>query len=68
MDTSPRLTCIEVADDLCDAKDCGSKSYVFALMPNGYSVSYCGHHGTEYWDGLNRTATTIIDLRHTIQP
>ena len=66
LDIVDRLKVIEVADDLCDAKNCGAKSYVFAQMPNGHSVSYCGHHGTEYWAGLNRTATVVIDLRHTI--
>ena len=65
-DIVDRARVVEVDYDLCDAKNCGAKSYVFAQMPNGYSISFCGHHGTEYWDGLNRTAVVVIDLRHTI--
>lgn len=66
IDIVDRARVVEIADCLCDAKNCGAKAYVFALMPNGYSIGFCGHHGTEYYDNLCKVAVHLIDLRATI--
>lgn len=65
-DIVDKVRVIEVATDSCDAKNCPAKAYVYALMPNGHSVSYCSHHGTEYLENLHKVALTVIDLRHTV--
>lgn len=59
---------ITVDTDECDActADAHVKSYVFAKMPSGRTVSYCYHHGTEYFTELARQADTLIDLRYTL--
>jgi len=61
-----KVTVVEVADDRCDAKECGSKAYVFVELRNGYTLSFCGHHGTEYWDNLVMQSARIIDQRHLL--
>ena len=58
-----RATVVEVPNELCDT--CGHHAYVHAMMRNG-PVSYCAHHGTEYWDTLTRDAITLVDLRHVL--
>lgn len=58
---------VEVEDDLCDACPAGAKvrAYVYADLDSG-TLGYCGHHGTKYWDELNRQANFVIDLRHQV--
>ena len=57
---------IEVDADRCDGRRCGARAYVYAEMPSGHTVSFCGHHGTEYMAGLLDQGATVIDLRHLI--
>lgn len=54
--------------EACCAPRCGVRSYVFALMHNGHVVTFCGHHGTLYWDNLERQAVEIDDRRGEILP
>ena len=56
---------VEVSTDRCDARDCDAQAYVYAKLPTG-SLSYCGHHGTEYWERLQLQSIVVIDLRHQI--
>lgn len=60
---------VEVDTDTCDA--CPSvahvKAYVYAQMPSGLTVSYCGSHGTKYFTELAQQAVKIIDLRYLIE-
>lgn len=58
-------TVIEVDGDTCDARDCNARAFVYVRMLHG-SLSFCGHHGTEYMPGLSRVALLIIDHRHHI--
>lgn len=60
------LTVIEVDADTCDAKGCGVPAFLYAEMKTGGSLSYCGHHGTEYLPRLREQGAKIIDLRHLI--
>lgn len=59
---------VTVDVDECDACPSSAhvKSYIYAQMPSGHSVSYCCHHGTAYLAELTRQASTIVDLRHTL--
>lgn len=60
---------VTVDTDLCDAcSGTGAKvaAYVYAELPSGRSLAYCGSHATRYWTELNRQASTVIDLRHLI--
>ena len=71
MDTPPtdvvdRVTVIEVSTDTCDAKNCGCPAYLYAKMPSGNALAFCGHHGTEYLPRLREQSAKIIDLRHLI--
>lgn len=56
---------VEVATDRCDAKDCNAQAYVYARLTTG-TLSFCGHHGTEYWAGLASVAVVLIDQRDQI--
>jgi hypothetical protein len=52
----------------CDGPDCGAQAFVFALV-NGTELSYCSHHGTEYFEKLAASGHIIWDLRHAhLQP
>lgn len=53
--------------DLCDARNCGARAYVFADFIVG-SLAYCAHHGTEYLPRLRKTAVDVQDYRHLVQP
>lgn len=59
---------ITVDSDECDA--CGEQAHVqaflYAEMPSGHTLSYCGNHGTRYLDELIRQGATVIDMRHLI--
>lgn len=59
---------ISVDRDECDA--CGDaahvQAYLYAEMPSGHTLSYCGSHGTRYLDGLIKQGAKIVDLRHLI--
>lgn len=57
---------VQVEADLCDA--CGSRAFVFAELPTGGSLAYCGHHGGEYLPKLTEIGATVIDLRHAVHP
>lgn len=61
-----RITVVEVDADRCDARECGARAFVYAEMPSGNSLSFCGHHGGEYLEGLAAQGATVIDLRHLI--
>lgn len=61
----PRPLTVEVEADRCDARVCGAQAFVYAEYVVG-SLAYCGHHGTEYLDGLRATAVAVIDMRHLI--
>lgn len=50
----------------CDAKRCRHRSYVFATMPSGNALSFCGHHGVEYTDELRRQGAVVKDYRYRI--
>jgi len=47
----------------CDA--CGVRSYVSVLLTTGQELTYCSHHGTLYWDQLNRIGL-VDDYRDKI--
>lgn len=57
-------TVVNVEDDLCDA--CGCRAYVYAELPNGGSLAYCGSHGGRFIPKLTDLGATIVDLRHMI--
>ena len=60
---------ITVDVDECDScTDAHAQAYLYAEMPSGHTLSYCGNHGTRYLDGLIRQGAKIIDLRHLIEP
>lgn len=60
---------ITVDTDECDAcTDAHVQAFLYAEMPSGHTLSYCGNHGTRYLDGLTRQGAKIIDLRHLIEP
>lgn len=48
----------------CDT--CGARSYVFATLPSGREVTYCGHHASKYWVKLNALAVKVSDYRWRI--
>ncbi len=57
-------TVVTVDDDRCDA--CGSRVFVFAELPDGGSLGYCGHHGSRFLPRLTEIGATVIDLRHMV--
>ena len=66
-DRVDRATVIEVLSDRCDAEaKHPAQAFVFAQMPDGRSLSFCGHHGAEFMDGLIAAGAIIIDQRHLI--
>lgn len=67
VDIVDRPLTVEVSSDRCDARDCGAAAYVYAEYRVG-SLAFCGHHGTEYYAALCRTAVRVIDFRHHITP
>lgn len=48
----------------CDT--CRAKSYVWACMPNGSTLTYCAHHATKYMDGLIAQEAYIYDRRDAV--
>ncbi|WP_295035577.1 hypothetical protein [uncultured Microbacterium sp.] len=60
------MTVIEVTADTCDHCGPSTKAYLYARMPSGRSLSYCGSCGTRYLPGLLEQGATIIDQRHLI--
>jgi len=61
----PRTVVVDgLEDDRCFT--CGAEAFVYAKMPSGRAVAYCGHHGTAYWEQLNVQASKVIDMRHLI--
>lgn len=48
----------------CDA--CGVRSYVFADLPGGLTLSYCNSHFRRYEDNLRKIAVSVEDLSYTI--
>ena len=52
------------AQERCDGKDCGAQAYVFVEIGE-YSLGYCGHHGTKYWNRLQEVGT-VYDFRYLI--
>ena len=59
---------IEVDEDTCDRCGPSTVAYVYALMPSGRSLAYCGSCGTRFMDGLIEQGATIVDQRHRITP
>lgn len=59
-------TVIEVAEDTCDHCGPAARAYLYARMPSGRSLAYCGSCGTLYLAGLLEQGATIIDQRHRI--
>lgn len=70
VDRFPRTVVIEVPDDFCHACGPGSKTraYLYAKLPNGDGVAYCGHHGTAKLAELREQGADIVDNRDRIQP
>ena len=60
------MNVIEIIDDTCD--QCGPhvRAYLYARMPSGRPLSYCGSCGTRHYDALILQGATIIDQRHRI--
>lgn len=70
MDEAPRdivdrqpPTVVEVEKDECARCDIPVPAKVYAKLPSGRCIAYCGHHGTEYMAGLLEAGATIIDQR-----
>lgn len=55
---------IEVTDDRCDA--CGARSFLYAQLTTGGTLSYCCHHGAAFLPRLEQIGATVIDLRHMV--
>ena len=70
MSENPPLTVIEVDDGFCDACPAIAhvRAYVYAEMPSGLTLAFCGHHGTQHRAALTAQGATIIDLTYTVQP
>ena len=70
VDIVDRTTVMEVNGDTCDA--CPHHARVqasfYVQMPSGHTLTYCGHHGVEFWDELTRQGATVLDLRHMTEP
>lgn len=68
VDVVDRPLVVEVAADTCDAcpADAHVKAFVFAQLPSGRSLAYCGSHGAHHMDALITAGATIIDRRHLI--
>ena len=61
-----RVAVVADAPEYCDA--CAGtgaqvEAFVFAELPSGGSVAYCGHHGTKYFDRLCEIALVVVDHR-----
>ncbi len=59
-----RVVCVD--REGCD--HCGPhvQAFVYATMPDGKPLTYCGSCGTRYMDELTRQAKTVLDLRHQL--
>lgn len=66
----PVIVTIEVDTDFCDACPAEAKvqAYLYAELPSGRALAFCGHHGTEYLPNLELIHAKVIDLRHLIEP
>ncbi len=52
--------------DTCAGTGAYVEAFVFAELPSGLSVAYCGHHGTRYLERLKEIALVVIDHRHLV--
>lgn len=52
------------AADRCDY--CGAQAFVRAVFAGGGDLLFCGHHGREHNDALQKVALKIFDYTHTI--
>lgn len=65
VDRYPRALVIEVEDDFCDA--CGTarvKARLYAKLPDGRTLAFCGSHGTQHFEALIEKGARLIDHRH----
>lgn len=58
---------VSIVLDGCDACGPHVTAYVFADMPDGLELSYCGHCGARFMDGLRAAGAEILDLRYAIE-
>ncbi|WP_243074326.1 hypothetical protein [Microbacterium sp. SS28] len=64
-----RIAFISEAPEYCDTcAGTGARveAFVFAELPSGRSVAYCGHHGTRYLERLREIALVVVDHRHLV--
>lgn len=69
VDRYPRAVVIEVADDFCDA--CGTarvRACVYAKLPDGRTLGFCGHHGDQHYEALLEKGAQVVDHRQTDEP
>ena len=59
---------IQVDTDTCDACPAIAhvRAYVYAEMPSGLTLAFCGSHGRRHTPALLAQGATIIDLSYTI--
>jgi len=50
----------------CDA--CGSRSYVHVWLTTGQDLDYCAHHGSLWWDQLNRIGLVTDNRAKVLAP
>lgn len=62
------MNVIEVDTDTCDRCGPNVRAYLYASMPSGHTLAYCGSCGTRYEAGLREQGARIIDQRHAITP
>ena len=60
------VTVVEVSSDTCDRCGPSVRAYLYARMPSGLSLSYCGSCGTRFLDNLILQGATIADHRDQI--
>lgn len=53
--------------DYCDKCGPSIRAYVYAEMSSGLPLTYCGHCGTLYWNGIIEQGGKIThDLKYLI--
>lgn len=57
---------VEVIEDTCDHCGPSVRAFLYARMPSGRSLAYCGSCGTRYLAGLLEQGATIADHREQI--
>ena len=64
------MVTIEIAEDECDQcpTEAHVKAYVYAVLPSGRTIAYCGHHGTQHLDALHAQAVHVADFRYMLEP